>query len=221
MVSTEVIDTKFWEYKLHQKLFKRLGLWKDQKDVGFKPQLDHPCFFSFGESCLYDEHTKNWKWESHPNDIYCWKFLDLKQPPCKVPIYNEEYLNWYKEMPEIQDPQQKLQKQISLNQSKQYYDPPGWSLNTYGGICNLLELCTEKKKKQLLQYYGQCGTKEKPPMQLLTSGKVKAQNYFVSYERRMIQQKIYLGQSQDRYMPSQCSYKTLKGTLYHLMFTRC
>ena len=115
-------------------------------------------------------------------------------------------------MPEIQDPEEKLKRQKQLNHHKKYHDFAGWPVKTYEGIVELLELCPEKKKKQLLKYYGRCGTKAKLPQQVLTSGKVTTQNLFVRYRRRMKQQKIILGQTEDKFFPSQVTYKTLKGT---------
>ena len=203
------------------KLFMKMGRWKDQKGFPFKPTLDQPCFFSFGESCIYDKHKNNWEWQSHPNMMYCWKFFDLKQEPCKIPMYNEEYLKWFKTMPRVKNAEEKLKKQIKLNRKKIYHEVHGWPLNTYQGLYDLLELCTERKKKQLLEYYGQCGTQEQVTPQVLRSGKVKSQNYYIKYERVMKQRKIYLDPNKDHndvFLPSQTNYRTIDGTYLNIFF---
>ena len=97
------------------------------------------------------------------------------------------------------------------------HETPGWPLKTYEGLYDLLELCTEKKRKQLLEYYGQCGTSQKLIPQVLTSGKVKTQNYFIKYERVQKQREIYLDPNKthkDVYLPSQTTYQTIEGMLY-------
>lgn len=226
-----MFDKPFWEYTILQKLFTDVSTWQDQWGVPFAPSVDHPCMFSFGYSLVWKasidgrmissdaaaeimrssndaaKARMTWAWTQvqHSEQLFVWKFVDLKKPPCQINIYNEINLNKWKAASEDM-------KRMTA-QHKQDRGWIGWKISTMSAIRELSSLSPKKEAAALLDYYEQCGLSEEPDKQLTHLGHVTTQNIFLQYERRNICQQIILGNEEYCGLPKQVNRNTVFSML--------
>ena len=192
-----------------KQLFTESSKWKDQFGVPFSPTLDHPCMFSFGQSLVWNKRSAtepaSWEWIDHPQQLFIWKFTDLKKPPCKIDIYHPQRFDEF------------LKSNISERQvianNKIDRGFVGWKKSTLDAIKSLLELSPKKEAVALFKYYTKCGLSETYTPQLTHLAGVTTQNLFIQYERRDITQQVVLGNKAfDGGLPRRVNRHTVLGT---------
>ena len=217
-IFTSVFDKPFWEYSILRKWYRG----QNGKIRNFIcPSVDHPCMYSFGQSLVWQASIDgqmissdkaadimrssndaakakiSWAWQQvqHPEEIYVWKFVDLKKPPCHIYIYNEDRLK------KFQDASQHMKSLLA--QHKEDRGWVGWKLSTMNAIRELSSLSPKKEAEAILEYYEQCGLAADPERQLTHLGHVTTQNIFLQYERRNTCQNIILGKEKYCGLPKQ------------------
>ena len=201
-VITEVFDESFWEYSVLKQLFTESDTWTDQFGVQFSPTIDHPCMFSFGESLVWNKNDNQWQWIHHPQDLYVWKFTDLRQTPCIIDIYHTARLQQFQ--------QKTLETQRHIATNKEDRGFVGWKKSTLEAIQQLSELSPRKEAEALMTYYTQCGLAEDYQPQLTHLAGVTTQNLFIQYERRHLCQQVVLGNRTETALPKRINRHTVR-----------